>query len=137
TLPSMAGTISGFNESIQCSSVNMTNCGIMTTGNGIIIVASSIKNKKFLPGKRIFEKAKAAKEEVNVPMVMTGTATVRLFRIPLRNGAFSQISVYFTKFGFGNQSGGIMNASTGDFIVVMNIHQNGIRIKNAPMPRSR
>ncbi len=45
----------------------------------------------FFPGRRSFENAKAAADEVRVPMIVTVRETITLLRMPDRSGPASQM----------------------------------------------
>lgn len=95
TFPKHPGIISGSRVLVQPSLVNMTYCGIMTTANGIIMVASNARNNAFLPRNLIFANPNAAREEVNPPIINTGIATFRELNIPFMNCPFFNTSEYF------------------------------------------
>ena len=81
----MPGMINGNNVSTQPIFENIINCGIMTAGYGIISAANKSKNKTSLKGIRNFANEKAARLEVNVPMMVTERETITVFLIPENN----------------------------------------------------
>src|SRR3954471_18304469 len=96
-LPNNPGIINGNKLSIQPIFENIMNCGIITTGYGIITEAKSAMKILFFPANCNFEKANAAKLEVNVPITVTVIATIKLLPIPDKSGPIPQISVYLLK----------------------------------------
>ena len=90
--------ISGSRLFVHPIFVNITYCGIITTANGIIMVASSPKKIPFFPLNFNLLKENAAREEVNAPTTSTGIATVKVFLKPLKNSGFCNTSEYFPNF---------------------------------------
>lgn len=133
-LPNKPGTISGSSVSIQPSFENMKNCGIMTAGYGIIRDDSISRNILFLPGNRNLANENAARLEVNVPTIVTVTAIIKLFLIPLSSGPASHISLYLSKWnGRGIHTGGRANTSCLSLNEVDSIQSNGPIMNTAPI----
>ncbi len=102
TLPNRPGMINGRRLFVHPIFVNITYCGIITTANGIIMVASSPRKIPFFPLNFSLLNENADREEVKPPINSTGAATIKVLRRPLKNSGFASTSEYFPNFhGFG------------------------------------
>src|SRR5699024_2985358 len=89
------------------------------------------------PGRRSFEKANAASDEVTVPTTVTVRETITLLRMPDSSGPASQMRAELdhTK-GTGSHCGGSSNTPSMVFSDVEIIHTSGASIRTEPR-RSR
>jgi len=138
TFPNNPGMISGSRLFVHPIFVNITYCGIITTANGIIIVARSPKKIPFFPLNFNLLKENAAREEVNAPTTNTGIATVKVFLKPLKNSGFCNTSEYFPNF----QGSGIILkfAERIWFFVIKELntmYKSGNTIATAPIKSSK
>src|SRR6478735_4631870 len=132
-LPNSSGTISGSRVSTQPIFENITNCGIISVGNGIISPVSRPRKIAFLNGSRIFASANAASDEVIDPTIVTVPATMMLFLKPDRIGASVHIRTNVSHCGdSGIQTGGSANTSALVLSAVVAIHSSGAIITTAP-----